>query len=268
MLPESERRRLLRMAEIPTIAELRATTQPAAVLDRPNAEHWAGRYYLRRISPHVTREAIRLGLSANQVTWIMILVGLVSAWSFAAPSWWPLLGVLGIQVYLLLDCVDGEVARFRRSQSPVGVYLDRWGHYVVEGSMFAALGVRAAGGDGTGYVVVGLAATILALLSKAETDLVDSARLQSGLGPMPQTATTMANSTLAKGRGIARYFPLHRLAHAAEASLVGAVAVVIDLVRDDLLATRTVIIALLAIVALVMPLHLVSVLTSTRLTAD
>ena len=256
------------MVEIPTIAELRARTQPSAVLDRPNAEHWAGRYYLRKVSPYVTRVAIRMGLSANLVTWLMIIVGLAGAWSFAAPSAWPLVGVVSIQLYLLLDCVDGEVDRFNQTQSPIGVYLDRWGHYVVEGSMFAALGVRAAGGNETNYVIIGLAATTLALLSKTETDLVDSARLQSGLRPMPQTATTMKKSALAKGRRLVRFFPFHRLAHAAEASLVAGAAVVIDLLRHDLTATRIVIVGLLGIVALVMPLHLVSVLTSTRLTAD
>ena len=256
------------MADLPSIAELRARTQPSAVMDRPNGEHWAGRMYLRAVSPYVTRVALRLGWSANAITWMMIAVGLAAAACFAAPSAWPLLGVVGIQLYLLLDCVDGEVARFTKTQSPVGVYLDRWGHYVVEGSMFAALGVRASGGDELGYVIVGLVGTIFALLSKMETDLVDSARLQSGRGPMPQAATTMQRSGLARGRSLARYLPFHRLVHAVEASLVAAVAVVIDLVRDDLTASRITIVALTAIVMIVAPLHLVSILNSTRLTAE
>ena len=256
------------MENLPTIAKLRVRTQPAAVLNRPNAEHWAGRLYLRSISPYVTRLALRIGLSANAVSWLMIVVGLAAAWSFALPSWWPMLGVLGIQVYLLLDCVDGEVARYLQSQSPIGIYLDRWGHYLVEGSMFAALGVRAADSEETGLIILGLVGTILALLCKAETDLVDSARLQAGRGPMPQAATTIQKNSLAAGRRLARIFPFHRLAHAAEASLAAGVAVVVDLVRDDLTATRGVLIMLVAIVMLVMPLHLISVLTSSRLTAE
>ena len=39
----------------PTIAELRAVTQPASIFARNSGEHWAGRLYVRRISPYVTR---------------------------------------------------------------------------------------------------------------------------------------------------------------------------------------------------------------------
>lgn len=252
--------------DVPPAAELRAITQPPSLLERRSGEHWAGRLYMRRISPYVTRLALRLGLSANQVTWLMIAVGLVGAWTFALPGVVAVLGVVGIQLYLLLDCVDGEVARFTKTQSVVGVYLDRWGHYVVEGSMFAALGVRAADGtDQLGYMVLGMAGAFLALLSKAETDLVDSARLQSGFGPMPEAATTMQHGGLAAGRRVADYFPIHRVVHATEASLLAAVAVIVDTVRDDLWATRGLIIVMIAVVAIVVPLHLVSILNSRRL---
>ena len=256
------------MRDVPSASDLRAIVQPQAVLGRPNAEHWAGRLVMRRISPHVTRLALRAGLSANAVTWAMIVVGLAGAWLFALPSWIPLVGVVLIQIYLLLDCVDGEVARFNRTESAAGVYLDRWGHYVVEASVFAALGFRAADGSASlGYAVLGLAAACLAMLSKIETDLVDSARLHGGLGPMPDAARTMQRQGLAAGRRLASYLPIHRLVHATEASLLVAVAVIIDLVRDDLWATRALLIGLAVVVALVVPMHLVSILTSRRLTA-
>jgi len=108
----------------------------------------------------------------------------------------------------------------------------------------------------------------LAALTKVETDLVDSARLNSDLGVMPQSATVMKNKTLAAGRSIMRFFPFHRLAHAAEASLAATVAITIDLVRDDLVASRVTVLVFAAILAVVMPLHLTSVLSSTRLTSQ
>ena len=235
-------------------------------MDRPNGEHWAGRMYLRAVSPYVTRVALRLGWSANAITWMMIAVGLAAAACFAAPSAWPLLGVVGIQLYLLLDCVDGEVARFTKTQSPVGVYLDRWGHYVVEGSMLRRsacgrpgatnlLRDRRAGGHD---------------LRPAQQDGDRSgrlARLQSGRGLMPQAATTMQRSGLARG-AVSPLPAVPSARRAVEASLVAAVAVVIDLVRDDLTASRITIVALTAIVMIVAPLHLVSILNSTRLTAE
>ena len=98
-----------------------------------------GKLYFRKISPYFTREALRIGLSANQVTYIMIFFGLLGAWSFAIDGPIALLGFIGIQIYLLLDCVDGEVARFKKTEGARGVYLDRWGHYVVEGSIILNL---------------------------------------------------------------------------------------------------------------------------------
>ncbi|HCL70402.1 MAG TPA: transferase, partial [Actinobacteria bacterium] len=43
------------------------------------------------------------------------------------------------QMQMLLDCCDGEVARWRDTSSPKGVFLDRVGHYVTEGLIPIAL---------------------------------------------------------------------------------------------------------------------------------
>ena len=51
-----------------------------------------------------------------------------------------------IQVQILLDCSDGELARWRQQFSPAGIYLDRFAHYVTETLLPIALGIRADGG--------------------------------------------------------------------------------------------------------------------------
>ena len=61
--------------ERPTIAELREVTQPPAVRGRKNSEHWVADVYLRRISPYLTRALLPTGVSANTVTWFMIVTG-------------------------------------------------------------------------------------------------------------------------------------------------------------------------------------------------
>ena len=48
---------------MPTIAELRAATQPASIFARNSGEHWAGRLYMRRLSPYLTRLLIRTPLT-------------------------------------------------------------------------------------------------------------------------------------------------------------------------------------------------------------
>ena len=255
------------MNNLPSIEELRSITEPESVMDRPNGEHWMGKLFFRRISPYFTREALRLGLSANQVTVIMIIFGLIGSWMFSLQGPIALLGFLGIQIYLLLDSVDGEVARYNKSESAIGIYLDRWGHYVVEGSIFIAFGFRASQGSMNGYAVLGLAGGFLALLSKAETDLVDSSRLHFGLGTMPKNATEMQTPNLATGRRLVRFFPFHRLLHASEASIIGAVLIIIEAFVGELFYTKTLVTSLFIIAAVVMPLHLVSILNSTRLTS-
>ena len=43
-----------------------------------------------------------------------------------------LLAVVLGQLQMLVDCCDGEVARWRRTSSPAGVFLDKVGHYTTE----------------------------------------------------------------------------------------------------------------------------------------
>ena len=106
----------------PTIAQLREVTQPPSVRTRAGAEHWVAHVYLRDISPYLTRILLKAGFSANGVTWLMIGVGVLGA--FALPLHGltgPLLCVVAMQLQILLDCSDGEVARWRQRFSPAGI---------------------------------------------------------------------------------------------------------------------------------------------------
>ena len=106
---------------VPPIAELRAIAQPSSVTTRRSAEHWTGHLYMRRISIYGTRLALHLGFSADFVTGVMIVVGLIAVATTAIPGLWSaVVGALLIQLYLGLDCVDGEVARVRRTESARG----------------------------------------------------------------------------------------------------------------------------------------------------
>nr|MBA3622014.1 CDP-alcohol phosphatidyltransferase family protein [Euzebyales bacterium] len=140
----------------PSLTELRAVAQPPSLTGRTSAEHWAGKLYMRRLSLHATRFLVGTPVSANTLTGLMILVGLAAAAVATVPTLWAaLLTVIGIQAYLLLDCSDGEVARWRGTTGPVGVYLDRLGHYVVEAALIAAIGLRADAGHPAGWTLLG-----------------------------------------------------------------------------------------------------------------
>ncbi len=254
----------------PSIGELRLVTQPDSVRTRAGAEHWVASAYLRDVSPYLTKVLLRAGLSANGVTWLMIL----SAGLAAVVTGWPgllsaFLLVVLVQLQMLLDCSDGEVARWRQTSSPQGVYLDRIGHYVAECGIAVALGVRAAGGfqPASVWISLGLLLGMLIALNKVENDLVHVARAYAG---MPQVRDVEDVRQPSQGllrtlHRIARLVPFHRLFHSVELSLLILAAAIVDALGADGLAARGLLVALVAAAALTVVGHLAAVLTSSRL---
>ena len=66
----------------PSIAELRAATQPPSIFARDSGEHWAGRLYVRRASVYVTRALLRTRITPDGVTLLMLLSGLAAAGAY------------------------------------------------------------------------------------------------------------------------------------------------------------------------------------------
>jgi phosphatidylglycerophosphate synthase len=255
---------------MPTIAELRAATQPASIFERNSGEHWAGKLYMRRLSPYLTRQLLRTPITANGVTWLMIACGVAAAAVLTLPGLAAAVGAaLLIQLQLLLDCSDGEVARWRGVKSTVGVYLDRIGHWLTEGALPIALGIRADGGWGElgTYTMLGLVAAVLVLLIKGESALVTVARAEAGLPPARDTVAVAAprSSGLRRLRRAAGFAPFFRAFVAVEATLLALVAAIIDAAIGSLAATRVLVVALVAITAITAAGHLVAILTSERL---
>jgi phosphatidylglycerophosphate synthase len=241
----------------PSIAELRAATQPASIFARNSGEHWAGRLYIRRASPYLTRRLIGTPLTPNAVTWLMIVAGVAAAALIVIPGVWTALGaVVLIQLQILLDCSDGELARWRRQFSPVGIYLDRLGHYLTETLFPIALGIRC------DEVTLGLIAALLALAVRTESALVAVARLESGRGKAEDTAAVAAPgvSVLALARRWVGFFPFFRAFVAMEFTLLVLAASIIGKDAEQVLVT-----ALVPIAAITAAGHLVAIVTSARL---
>jgi len=121
-------------------------------------------------------------VTPNAVTWAMLLVGLLAAGVLTLPGLLAAVAAaLLIQLQILLDCSDGELARWRRQFSPAGIYLDRMAHYVTETALPVALGIRADGGwaDIGTYTTLGLLAAVLALMVRTESALVHVARAEA-----------------------------------------------------------------------------------------
>jgi phosphatidylglycerophosphate synthase len=247
----------------PSIAELRAATQPPSIFERNSGEHWEGRLFMRRVSPYLTRPLIRTPITANGVTWLMIFVGVLAAGALSLPGvGWALVAFLLIQLQLLLDCCDGEVARWRGTSSPVGIYLDRVAHYLTESLLPVALGIRADGGwhHLGGWTTLGLVISVLVLWIKSETVLVHVARAEAGLPPAKDTVAVAAP----RGRGLATLrraagrLPFYRAFVAIEFTGLALLAAIVD-------ETKALVIILIPIAAITAVGHLVAILTSSRL---
>jgi phosphatidylglycerophosphate synthase len=255
---------------LPSIAELRAVTQPEALLARPGGEHWAGRLYMRRLSPYLTRLLVGTPLSANAVTGLMIPAGLLAALLLSFPGVLPALGAVAlVQAQLLLDCADGEVARWRRTESPAGVYLDQIAHYSTEAALPIALGVRADGGWDSlgGWTTLGLVVAVLVLLLKSETHLVGIARVRSDrpAAVEPAEGPADARRALLRLRDGARLLPSFRPFQAVEATLLALAAALADAAVDGSPGSRTLVLVLVGAAAIAVCGHLFAVLASDRL---
>jgi phosphatidylglycerophosphate synthase len=254
----------------PSVAELRAVAQPASIFARNSGEHWAGRLYMRKVSPYATRQALRTRLTPNAITWLMMVVGLAAAAVLSLPGLVAAAGcLLLIQLQLLLDCVDGEMARWLNQRSPVGVYLDQLAHHLTETALPIALGIRADGGWDAigGWTTLGLVVAVIQLLVKAETSLVHVARMQSRMGPVEdrRAVAEPQHGLLRRLRGVAGHLPFYRAYVAVEASLLAFGAALIDEIRGDLVGVRVLILALIASGLITFVGHLASILTSQRL---
>ena len=241
---------------MPTIAELRARTQPDTIFARNSGEHWAGRLYVRKLSPYATKLFLRLRLRPNEITWMMIAAGVAAGAVLAIDDGvWPALAAFVlIQLQILFDCSDGEVARWRHQFSPTGIYLDRLGHWLTETALPIGLGV------GAGEPVLGLVAAVIQLLIKGENALVAVTRLEAGLPKLADRADAVAPrpSLLASLRRFAARVPFYRLFVAVEFTIGTLIAAIAGLTVEWLWV-------LIALGGLTAVLRLVAILTSDRL---
>lgn len=226
---------------------------------------------MREVSLRCDRYLVNTRITPNQLTYLMTVAGVLAAPALLVPGiWGAVLGVVAVQLYLLLDCVDGEIARWRKQYSMSGVYLDRVGAYLCDAAVLVGFGLRAADLWGSGridwlWAFLGTLAALGAILIKAETDLVAVARHQQGMAPVQESASEPRTSGVALARKAAAALKFHRLILGIEASLLILVIAVVDQIRGDLFFSRLGVAVLAGIAVLQTLLHLVSILASSRL---
>ncbi|GIJ33463.1 DUF5941 domain-containing protein [Micromonospora sediminimaris] len=149
----AHRVRLLVAHRVDEAAELARAEAAVAAVDEDRAElrlsvkekdDFFTTYFVSTWSPYVTKLCARLGLSPTAVTMVSVAFAVAAAAMFAAGGR-PLLVVGAVLLYLgfVLDCVDGQLARYTRNFSAWGGWLDTMADRAKEYLVYAGLGLGA-----------------------------------------------------------------------------------------------------------------------------
>ncbi|MEK6233328.1 MAG: hypothetical protein N2C14_01305 [Planctomycetales bacterium] len=113
----------------PTLRELESRCQKPR---HRTTGTWPARFYARPVAARITWLILPWGISAHAVTAAALLAGFAASAAFAwgSVAGW-LLGAGLLQLWYLLDHVDGQVARYRGTDSLDGVSLDYLMHHLI-----------------------------------------------------------------------------------------------------------------------------------------
>jgi phosphatidylglycerophosphate synthase len=98
------------------------------------------RHFDRRISQFISKRLAHTNISPNQITLVGMIIGLIGALLLSRPGYWPkFIGSLLFVVCVIVDGVDGEVARLKLKESRFGHYLDIVTDNIVHVAVFAGI---------------------------------------------------------------------------------------------------------------------------------
>ena len=100
------------------------------------------RHFDRRISQFFSSRLVRTKVTPNQVTLMGVSIGLTGAFLLSLSGYWPhLLGSLLFVFCVVVDGVDGEVARLKLMESRFGHYLDITTDNLVHVAIFIGIAI-------------------------------------------------------------------------------------------------------------------------------
>ena len=103
-------------------------------------------YVTRKISFWITPFFLKLGISANQASFITIITGIVAAILIMIGDYWIVLaGAILMQFWLILDSIDGNIARYRKTFTSFGKFLEELDGTIMSALFFSSIGVAASG---------------------------------------------------------------------------------------------------------------------------
>ena len=99
-------------------------------------------HVLRRISPYFTKFFVEHNITANKITTLSILYGIIGGLLFLSGNYFMMLiGCVFYSFWNLFDCVDGEVARVTNVKTYGGAYLEGIHDPIIESCCLACFGI-------------------------------------------------------------------------------------------------------------------------------
>lgn len=119
---------------MPTINEIRGEAKKHYSSLHRKLLHEAGFY--------ITKLFLYTNLTPNQITIVWFFMQLAALPLVLKGTYWSILaGTALFQFATIIDCVDGQVARYRKTSSLMGTYLDQFVHNITNPAFFICLSI-------------------------------------------------------------------------------------------------------------------------------
>ncbi|MFH0732455.1 MAG: CDP-alcohol phosphatidyltransferase family protein [Candidatus Omnitrophota bacterium] len=192
---------------------MESISQLRTICQKPREQYdvWYGKFVARRFSIYITRVFLAMNLTPNTATSIFLLTGIVACVFFTEGSKiGAFTAALFLQLWYILDHVDGEIARYRNTSTVTGIYYDNICHYIIHPLVFIGIGYGLWRKYAIGYVFLfSSSAAISSMLLILLVDLRNSVLYFAGKRDLPLDTDKLT----AKNPSLARklFSALHKL---------------------------------------------------------
>ena len=164
--------------------------------------------FTMKLSIYVTKLFLYTPIHADQVSMLMILLAIIGSGMLAFGSIWIMfIGITLIHFSVVLDNVNGEVARYRNEGSLMGSFLEELYHTLSTPFIFFSLGYGIFSHTGINLAIIfGFLCSVFAspiVLTSIKTAVVKKGmeRLESKKGMLPKKYTMLKSEINVKGGG-------------------------------------------------------------------
>jgi hypothetical protein len=162
-------------------------------------------FFVSPYSKYIARWAARRGWTPNGVTTLSVVVGFVAAAAFATGDRAGMVaGAILLQLAFTLDCVDGQLARYTRTFTKLGAWLDSIFDRTKEYAIFAGLAIGAARSGDDVWLLAGAALALQVMRHSIDFSYPTAQRQTLGAQPPLEQVPDFAAATVHTADPVAR----------------------------------------------------------------